>query len=79
MRLGLIAIAIAILVAAYWIASTFRYEYWPNSMRMDRWTGKQQINCLGAGIGWVELDQCRAAVQLLRQSEIPPDEVNLDK
>jgi hypothetical protein len=77
---GAVLISIAILIAAYWIASLFRYEYADNRfMRTDRWSGNIQVNCAGPGIGWVTLEECNAAVKRKQQDAEGLDGIQWDK
>jgi len=80
MTRGPLLISAAILVATYWVASLFRYEYLPNGLlRTDRWTGEREVRCGAAGVGWASLKDCQAAVLRQRANEIKPDDVQLDK
>jgi hypothetical protein len=70
MRRGPLLISFAILAAAFWIASVFRYEYLPNApLRVDRWTGEKQVNCVGPGLGWASFSECNAAVARQRADD----------
>jgi hypothetical protein len=80
MARGPLLISVAILAAAYWIASLFRYEYFPNGLlRTDRWTGEREVKCGSTGVGWASLKDCQAAVLRQRATEIQPEDVQLDK